>query len=276
MEGSVIKVSDPADPRLRDYLGLRDPQLRRATESSAGLFIAEGELVVRRAVAAGLTLRSMLLAPARVADLADLIEVSGAPAYAASRDVLERLTGFDVHRGVLAAVDRPPQLEPGDLLARSRRIAVIEDVNNHTNLGAVFRSAAALGLDAVLLDGRSVDPLYRRTVRVSMGAVLAVPWARLSPWPAGLTSVRAAGFTVLALTPDPAAEDLGTLDLSAIDRVAVLLGAEGPGLSAAALMMADRRVGIPMAAGVDSLNVAAAAAIALYLLSRQRPAPSPW
>lgn len=269
MDGAVIEVADPADSRLRDYLGLRDPQLRRATEASAGLFIAEGELVVRRAVAAGLTLRSVLLAPARVAALTDVVTSTGVPAYAASREVLEAVTGFDVHRGVLAAVERPPPRDPAELLVRSRRIAVIEDVNNHTNLGAVFRSAAALGLNAVLLDGRSVDPLYRRTVRVSMGAVLAVPWARLSPWPAALTGVREAGFTLLALTPDPAADDLGRLDLPATERVAVLLGAEGPGLSAAVLGTADRRVRIPMAAGVDSLNVAAAAAIAFFLVSRR-------
>jgi tRNA G18 (ribose-2'-O)-methylase SpoU len=171
-----------------------------------------------------------------------------------------------VHRGILGSVHRPPMPAAAELLAAAQRIIVLEDVNTHTNVGAIFRCAAALGMDAVLLSPSCADPLYRRSVRVSMGEVFAVPYARLDPWPGALEEVRAAGFTVLALTPDPAAVSLR--DLSAADRArpALLLGAEGPGLSGRALTAADVRVRIPMHHGVDSLNVAAAAAVACYAL----------
>ncbi|HYT25574.1 MAG TPA: RNA methyltransferase, partial [Actinomycetota bacterium] len=184
--------------------------------------------------------------------------------------VLEAVTGFHVHRGALASVARPPLPDAPTLLAGACRLAVLEDVNNPTNLGALFRSAAALGMGGVLLSPGCADPLYRRAVRVSMGEVLAVPYARLAPWPAALAEVRAAGFELLALTPAAGAEPLDRVEVGPRDRVAVLLGAEGPGLTPAALAAAGRAVRIPMAAGVDSLNVAAAAAVAFWVLGRRR------
>jgi tRNA G18 (ribose-2'-O)-methylase SpoU len=180
--------------------------------------------------------------------------------------VLEAVTGYSVHRGALAAMARKPELDALELAEGARRIVVLEEVNNHTNIGAVLRCAAGLGVDAVLLDPRCADPLYRRSVKVSMGAVFAVPWARLGPWPDALAGVRDLGFTLLALTPDAGATSIAELGPEVTDRAALLLGAEGPGLSAAALAAADLRVRIPMAAGVDSLNVASAAAVAFYAL----------
>ena len=270
---ALVVVDDPGDPRLADYVGLTDPALRRRAlleGAGAGLFIAEGELVIRRALEAGYRLRSLLLLDARLAALADLVALAGrgpaVPVYAGSAAVLEAVTGFNVHRGALAAVARPPERDPATLLEvpGRRRLVVLEDVNNHTNLGAVARTAAALGWDGLLLDPRSVDPLYRRTVRVSMGAVFRLPYARLAPWPDALGRLGEAGFELLALTPDEVAEPLGAV--AARERVALLLGAEGPGLSAAALAAADRLVRIPMSAGIDSLNVAAAAAVACWEL----------
>jgi tRNA G18 (ribose-2'-O)-methylase SpoU len=198
----------------------------------------------------------------------DLPDVGDAPVYAGTQDVLEKATGFHVHRGVLASFHRKPARQAEDVLAGARRVAILEDVNNHTNLGAIFRGAAALGMDGVLLSPSCADPLYRRSVRVSMGEVFAVPYARLEPWPDALGAVRAAGFTVLALTPAADARPIQTLDARQRGRPALLLGAEGPGLSRAALAASDLRVAIPMHRGVDSLNVAAAAAVAFYELSR--------
>jgi tRNA G18 (ribose-2'-O)-methylase SpoU len=204
----------------------------------------------------------------------DLPEVGDAPVYAGTQDVLEKATGFHVHRGVLASFHRKPAREAGEVLATAHRVAILEDVNNHTNLGAIFRGAAALGMDAVLLSPSCADPLYRRSVRVSMGEVFAVPFAKLEPWPDALATVRAAGFTVLALTPAAQARPIQELTARQRRLPALLLGAEGPGLSRSALAASDQRVAIPMHRGVDSLNVAAAAAVAFYELCRDRP-PAP-
>jgi tRNA G18 (ribose-2'-O)-methylase SpoU len=182
---------------------------------------------------------------------------------------MAEITGFEVHRGALAAMARHAERDPVDLLSWAVRVLVLEDLVSHTNLGAVFRSAAALGMDAVLLSPRCADPLYRRSVRVSMGEVFAVPYARLDPWPAGLDLLTERGFELLALTPALDAADLATLAPAPDARVAVLLGTEGDGLSDQAQHAATRRVRIPMAAGVDSLNVAATAAIACYALGRR-------
>ena len=221
--------------------------------------------MLRRALRAGYRPRSFLVDDRRLGQLADL---GGAPVYAASQEVLRRTTGFNVHRGVLASFHRRPLPEAARVLAAARRVLVCEDVNNHTNLGAVFRGAAALGMDGVLLSPSCADPLYRRSVRVSMGEVFAVPYATLRPWPAALAQVRDAGFSVLALTPAPGAVAIQRLDAAHRARPALLLGAEGAGLSAAALSAADQRVAIPMRRGVDSLNVAAAAAVACWELAR--------
>jgi len=261
----AVSITDPGDERIADYRALTDVELRTRWEPPHGLFIAEGELVLRRALRAGYRPRSFLVDAKRVDQLADL-DTGGAPVYAAGQDVLEQATGFHVHRGVLASFHRGEQRSAQEVLAASRRVVVLEDVNNHTNLGAIFRGAAALGVDGVLLSPSCADPLYRRSVRVSMGEVFAVPYARLEPWPAALSILD--GFTVLALTPAP--DSLPIQQLSAEQRVrpALLLGAEGGGLSEAAMRLADARVVIPMRRGVDSLNVAAAAAVAFWELTR--------
>ena len=262
-------VTDPADPRIIDYVGLTDVVRRARHEPEKGFFLAEGELVLRRAAQAGYPPRSVLLADNRElpADLAGL----ACPVLTASYDVLKAVTGFDVHRGLLASFGRLPLPSATDVLAAATRVVVLEDVNNHTNLGAVFRSAAGLGMDAVLLSPTCCDPLYRRAVRVSMGEVFAVPYAYLDAWPTGVEQVRAAGFRVLALTPDEGATRLEDVEVGPEERAALLLGAEGPGLTEPAMVASDLRVRIPMAAGVDSLNIAAAAAVACWVVGR-RPA----
>ena len=262
----IHQITDPDDDRLGDYRALTDLELRTRWEPPNGLFIAEGELVLRRALRAGYRPRSYLIDAKRAGQLADL--PADAPVYAATPAVLERATGFHVHRGVLASFHRLPLRTAGELLGPARRVAILEDVNNHTNIGAVFRDAAALGIDAVLLSPTCADPLYRRAVRVSMGEVFAIPYARLEPWPDALAQVRAAGFTVLALTPAAGAVPLQRLGPDQRDRAALLLGAEGPGLSRHALAASDIPVKIPMRRGVDSLNVAAAAAVAFWELTR--------
>jgi tRNA G18 (ribose-2'-O)-methylase SpoU len=268
---TVVPIDDPADPQVVDYVALTDVALRRRKEPAEGLFIAEGERVIRRALRAGYRPRSVLVAPARL-DAVPSELGPDVPVYLAGPDVLAEITGFEVHRGALAAMARNPERDPGELLSWALRVLVLEDLVSHTNLGAIFRSAAALGMDAVLLSPRCADPLYRRSVRVSMGEVFAVPYARLDPWPASLATLAECGFDLLALTPAADAADLGSLRLAPDARVAVLLGTEGEGLSATVQAAATRRIRIPMAAGVDSLNVAATAAITCYALGR-RPSP---
>jgi tRNA G18 (ribose-2'-O)-methylase SpoU len=232
------------------------------------MFIAEGELVIRRALGAGYRMRSALMSH-RWYDQLDSSGFEG-EVFVASDEVLEQVTGFHVHRGALAAFARKPLPSAAELLAQSYRVAILDSVNNPTNLGAIIRSAAGLGMDAVLLCPRSVDHLYRRSIRVSMGEVFALPVARLEPpWPAGLGVVRQAGFRMLALTPADHAVPLDRLELAHDDRVALLFGAEGPGLSPRVLGFADGAVRIPMAHGVDSLNVGAAAAVAFYAVGRR-------
>ncbi|WP_432844158.1 TrmH family RNA methyltransferase [Dactylosporangium sp. CA-092794] len=264
---TVETITDHDDERIGDYRALTDVELRTRWEPPNGLFIAEGELVLRRALRAGYRMRSVLIDAKRVAQIEDL-PLEGVPVYAGDQATLEAITGFHVHRGVLASFHRTPERSAGEVLAAARRIAILEDINNHTNIGALFRSAAALGMDAVLLSPSCADPLYRRSVRVSMGEVFAVPYARLEPWPDALERVREAGFTVLALTPAADALPLQRLTAAQRSRPALLLGAEGAGLTPEALRASDTRVVIPMRRGVDSLNVANAAAVAFWELSR--------
>jgi tRNA G18 (ribose-2'-O)-methylase SpoU len=264
---TVETITGPGDERIGDYRALTDVELRTRWEPPNGLFIAEGELVLRRALRAGYRLRSVLVDGKRAGQLEDL-PLDGVPVYAGDQATLEAVTGFHVHRGVLASFHRKPEQTAGDVLASARRIAILEGINNHTNLGALFRSAAGLGMDAVLLSPTCADPLYRRSVRVSMGEVFAVPYARLEPWPEALATVRQAGFTVLALTPAADAVAIQHLTAAQRARPALLLGAEGPGLTAKALDASDARVVIPMRRGVDSLNVANAATVAFYELGR--------
>ncbi|MGH3207469.1 MAG: TrmH family RNA methyltransferase [Trebonia sp.] len=280
----TIEVDRADDIRLADYTRLTEAGLRTHLEAEHGLFIAEGTKVITRAVAAGYPVRSMLLAKSRLADLPALAEASAAappgkpgtpatptatPVYLVSDDVAESLTGFRVHRGALASLARKPLPEAGAVIGRARRIVVLEDLVDHGNVGAIFRCAAALGVDAVLLSPRCADPLYRRSVKVSMGAVFAIPYARMT-WYDGLAELKSRGFQTLALTPDERAVPI-TRALRGADKVALLLGTEGDGLSGRWLDEADHTVRIPMnpaarAAGVDSLNVVAAAAIACHLL----------
>jgi len=266
---SVQRVTDPADERLADYVGLTDVALRTRNEPARGLYLAESEKVIRRALDAGHRPRSLLLAERWLEPMAALVaEVSaaGAPVYSGEPAVLEAITGFHVHRGAIASMHRPPLPPVGELVAAARRVVVLEDVVDHTNVGAAIRSAAAIGADAVLVTPRSADPLYRRAVRVSMGTVFQVPWTRIDPWPDGIDALRAAGLTVAALTLAPGSVDLDQLAADPPDRLALVLGTEGDGLSAAATARADLAVRIPMAGGVDSLNVATAGAVAFYAL----------
>ncbi|MGW5370483.1 TrmH family RNA methyltransferase [Streptomyces sp. NPDC004009] len=267
----IITIEDPDDPRLRDYTDLTDVELRRRREPAEGLFIAEGEKVIRRAGDAGYEMRSMLLTAKWIEVMRDVIDDMPAPVYAVSPELAERVTGYHVHRGALASMRRKPLPAAAEVLRTARRVVVMEAVNDHTNIGAVFRSAAALGMDAVLLSPDCADPLYRRSVKVSMGAVFSVPYARLEAWPKGLDPVHEAGFSLLALTPDDRARTLDEVAPHRMDRVALMLGAEGDGLSARALAAADEWVRIPMSHGVDSLNVGAAAAVAFYAVASGRP-----
>jgi tRNA G18 (ribose-2'-O)-methylase SpoU len=270
-----VPVGDPSDPRLADYVRLTDVHLRRSLEAEHGLFIAEGEKVIRRAVQAGYPVRSMLVTPERLASVAGLAQDRRVPLYVVPMEVAEQLTGFQVHRGALAAMNRTSLPAVSGLLADggsgpARRVVVLEDLVDHGNVGAIFRCAAALGVDAVVLSPRCADPLYRRAIKVSMGAVFAIPYARLTDWRGGLADLRAAGFRLLALTPDQSAVPISQAGLG--ERTALLLGTEGDGLSPRWLGEADEAVCIPMrpgarAAGVDSLNVVAAAAIACHVLA---------
>ncbi|SOD61365.1 tRNA G18 (ribose-2'-O)-methylase SpoU [Streptomyces zhaozhouensis] len=260
----LTPVEDPADPRLADYAGLTDVALRRRVEPAEGLFMAEGEKVIRRALDAGHPMRSMLLTPRWVEVMGDLIARTEAPVLVVSPELAESVTGYHVHRGALAAMGRLPLPEAGTLLTGARRVAVFEDIVDHANLGAAFRNAAALGIDAVLLTPRCADPLYRRAVKVSMGGVFRVPWARLAEWPSEVGLLRSAGFAVAALCLSERAVTLDTLAARRHPRLALVFGTEGDGLTRRTLAAVDTHVRIPMDAGVDSLNVAAASAVAFY------------
>lgn len=263
----LITIEDPEDPRLRDYVALTDVELRRRREPEEGLFIAEGEKVIRRAVRAGYRMRSMLLSAKWIDVMRDVIGEVPAPVYAVAPEIAERVTGYHVHRGAIASMQRKPLPTADELLLTARRVALLEGIVDHTNIGAVYRSAAALGMDAILLSPDCADPLYRRAVKVSMGTVFSVPYAVLDPWPRSLETLREAGFSLLALTPHPDATPLGEVAPKLLERCAVMLGSEGSGLSTEALRAADAWVRIPMSHGVDSLNIAAAAAISFYALA---------
>lgn len=269
------RILDPDDPRLVDYLGLTDVALRRRTEPAHGLYIAESEKVIRRALAAHHRPRSYLMSERWLTDLADVValaESDGIPVFVGEHDVIERLTGFHLHRGALAAMQRPVLPAVDAILGSARRVAVLEDIVDHTNVGAIFRSAAALGVDAVLVTPRCADPLYRRAIRVSMGTVFQVPWTRIDPWPAGIARLRQAGFTVAALALTDDSIPLSDLEQDPPDRIALVLGTEGDGLTRRTVAESDLTVRIPMGGQVDSLNVAAASAVAFWAL-RSRPSP---
>ena len=264
-----LTITDAEDPRLADYVQLRDAALRRHLESERGLFIAEGEKVIRRAIDAGYRPRSFLLAERWLEGLRDVrSQWPGTPVYVVTEDLAERLTGFHVHRGALASLHREQRHSVTELLAL-QRLVVLEDIVDHTNVGAILRNAAGLGWDGALLSPRAADPLYRRSIKVSMGAVFSLPWARLVEWGSAPELLNAAGFHTVALSLAPDAVELSQLTASIRPdtRIAVLLGTEGAGLSKRWSEGAAIRARIPMSAGIDSLNVAAAAAVACYALS---------
>lgn len=263
-----IAISDADDPRLADFRQLRDVSLRKHLETEQGLFIAEGAKVIRRSVEAGYRPRSFLLAPRWLDSLRDVLaQHREADVYVVSEALVEQVTGFHVHRGALGSMYREVRHSYADLL-EFRRLIVLEDLVDHTNVGAVLRSAAGLGWDGALLAPRCADPLYRRSIKVSMGAVFSLPWARLPDWSSALTGLSEAGFTTVALALQSDARDLAAVAPELSDaKVALVVGTEGEGLSERWLSTTDVVAKIPMAAGIDSLNVAAATAIGCYALA---------
>jgi tRNA G18 (ribose-2'-O)-methylase SpoU len=262
----LIPVTDPTSPDLRDYTELTDVVRRRLREPAEGIYLAESVKVIERAFAAGHRPRSVLVLEKWLPEIEPLFEPWDVPVFVGSPAVLEAVTGFVVHRGALASMHRPELPAVADLLRDARTIVVLEDIVDHTNVGAIFRAVAGMGADAVLVTPRCADPLYRRSVRVSMGAALQVPWTRLGEWDDAVPQLHAAGFEIAALALDERAVDLADFARSRPERVALVLGTEGDGLSRDALTAADTIVTIPMDRGVDSLNVAAASAVALWAL----------
>jgi tRNA G18 (ribose-2'-O)-methylase SpoU len=260
----VIEVTDPNDPRLDDFRALTTADRRPDRPGGKGLVIAEGAIAVGRMLTSHYPIRALLGVRRRLEAL-PIADVD-APVYVATAEVMADAIGFHLNRGVLAVASRPAPPTVASVIDGARRLVVLEGVGDHENLGALFRNAAALGVDGVLLGAGCSDPLYRRSVRVSMGHVLAVPFATLTPWPDGVKLLQDNGFHVLALTPD--ATD--PLVAAPGDRVAVLLGSEGPGLTPEAVAAADSAARIPMSGGVDSLNVATAGAVAFYALGAGR------
>lgn len=268
----VIDVDDPADPRLDDFRDLNSIDRRPDLPTGKGLVIAEGVLVVQRMLVSRFRPRAFLGTDRRFNELGADLDVSDAPFYRASAEVMAEVVGFHLNRGVLAAAPRPRELTLSELLDGARTVAVLEGVNDHENLGSVFRNAAGLGVDAIVFGQGCADPLYRRAVRVSMGHALLVPYAWSDSWPGDLEVLRDKGFRVLAMTPNPKADTLAAAMESLVDeKVAVLVGAEGPGLNERTMRASDVRVRIPMSRGTDSLNVATAAALAFYERARVTP-----
>lgn len=262
---NLIQIEDLSAPELADFTQLTDVALRRVREPAEGLYLAESPKVIERALRAGHRPRALLMVEEWIPRVGPLLdEFPDVPIYIGLPEQLEQLTGFNMHRGAIASMHRPVALDPAELLRTSRRVVVLEDLADHTNVGAVFRSAAALGADAVLLTPGCADPLYRRAVRVSMGAVLQVPWARLPDWREAGPLFRDSGYELTAFALRDDAEDLADFVTDLPERLALMFGTEGPGLSRRALASSSRTVLIPMEHSVDSLNVATAAALAMW------------
>ncbi len=267
----VHDVDDPDDPRLDDFRDLNSVDRRPDLPSGKGLVIAEGVLVVQRMLASRFTPHALLGTDRRLAELADDLAGAGVPFYRTSADVMARVVGFHLNRGVLAAARRAPERGVAQVAEGARTLVVLEGVNDHENLGSIFRNAAGLGVDAVVFGSGCADPLYRRAVRVSMGHALLVPYARATDWPGDLITLQQSGFRLLAMTPGGDACALPeAMEAVRDEPIAIVVGAEGPGLTAATLRLSDVRVRIPMSGGTDSLNVATAAAVAFYERSRLR------
>ncbi|HEX5143093.1 MAG TPA: RNA methyltransferase [Mycobacterium sp.] len=269
MSINVIDVDDPGDPRLDDFRDLNSVDRRPDLPTGKGLVIAEGVLVVQRMLSSRFVPHALLGTARRYAELAADLDSRDVPYYRAGAEVMAEVVGFHLNRGVLAAARRPAELTVPQVTATARTIAVLEGVNDHENLGSIFRNAAGLGVDAVVFGAGCADPLYRRAVRVSMGHALLVPFARAEVWPGDLNRLRDNNFRLIAMTPDAAAEPLAQV-IPALGEypVAILVGAEGPGLTETVMRASDVRVRIPMSRGTDSLNVATAAALAFYERAR--------
>ena len=266
----VLRIGDSTDPRLADFRDLTDVALRRAREPERGLDMAEGAKVIARAIAAGHAPRAVLVSERWLDSVAPLVG-EDVPVYVAPAELLKDVTGYQVHRGALASMERPELPSLAELVRGASRVVVLEGIVDHTNVGAIFRSAAGIGADAVVVSPTCADPLYRRSVKVSMGTVFQVPWTRAESWPGALDELRALGFTVagLALADDAVGLDEFAARVSAAEgeaRVALVMGTEGDGLTRQALAHVDEAVVIPMHGGVDSLNVAAASAVAMWAL----------
>ena len=270
MDGpGVIDITDPGDRRVDDFRDLNSIDRRPDLPTGKGLVIAEGVLVVQRMLASRFIPHAFLGTDRRLAELAGDLSGTTAPFYRASAEVMAEVIGFHLNRGVLGVARRSPELTTAQVLTGARTVAVLEGVNDHENLGSIFRNAAGLGVDAVIFGAGCADPLYRRAVRVSMGHALLVPYAWAAQWPGDLELLRSNGFQLLALTPDPEAQTLAdAMETVNGRKVAVLVGAEGPGLTESAMRASDIRVRIPMSRGTDSLNVATAAACAFYERAR--------
>ncbi|WP_240916225.1 RNA methyltransferase [Sanguibacter sp. HDW7] len=273
----LVEITDVTAPGLEDYVSLTDVRLRSRTEPGKGLYIAESSTVIRRALAAGHRPRSFFMEHKWLPSMADVLaEHPGVPVYTGTAEVLEQVTGFHLHRGALASMHRPPLAPVAELLASARdgqgarRVVVLEDTVDHTNVGAAMRACAAMGVDAVLFTPSCADPLYRRAVRVSMGTVFQVPWTRFEHWPAGpadgaadgVELLRELGFTVAALALEDDSVSLDVLERDTPEKLALVFGTEGDGLKPRTITACDLTVKIPMAGGVDSLNVASAVAVA--------------
>ena len=263
----VLPLVNLRSAEVADYVSLTDVALRRKIEPAGGVYIAESSKVIRRALAAGHQPRSVLTAEKWRGDMEELFAGHDIPIYLGTDAEVEAMTGFHLHRGALAAMNRPLHRTPEELLDDARLVIVLENLVDHTNVGAIFRAVAGMGADAVLVTPSCADPLYRRSIRVSMGTVLQVPWARFTSWPSDVDVLRANHFHVAALALDARAIDLRDFAATRPDRVALVVGAEGDGLARSTLEAVDSVVRIPMRHGVDSLNVASAAAVALYALT---------
>jgi tRNA G18 (ribose-2'-O)-methylase SpoU len=266
---NIIDVDSPEDRRLDDFRDLNSVDRRPDLPTGKGLVIAEGVLVAQRMLTSRFIPHALMGTDRRLIELAADLADRDVPFYRVNVDVMAAVVGFHLNRGVLAAARRPAELAVPQLLAGARTLAVLEGVNDHENLGSIFRNAAGLGVDAVVFGPGCADPLYRRAVRVSMGHALLVPFARASSWPADLKYLQDNGFRLLAMTPDPQSEPLArAVPVLGDEPLAILVGAEGPGLSETAMRVSDIRVRIPMSRGTDSLNVATAAALAFYERAR--------
>lgn len=265
---TLIHITDRGHEGLQDFFSLTDVSLRKSTEHVNGLYIAESSKVIQRALRAGHRPRSVLLQEQWLPDIEPLLQdYPECTLFIGTSEVIEKITGFDVHRGALASMERPELPHPADLLSGAQCVVVLEDIVDHTNVGAIFRAVAGLGADAVFISPRCADPLYRRSVRVSMGTVLQVPWTRLPEWPQARQLLHDAGFHIAALALSDVAVPLKDFARNPPPKIALVLGSEGDGLSHSALSAADTVVTIPMLHGVDSLNVASASAVALYAVN---------